>query len=414
MCPAQGPEGPERSNDSEPLRPSEERFRQIVESIKDYAIFMLDLQGNIVTWNAGAERITGYTAAEIVGSHFSVFYPAGDVRAGRCERALETALREGRFEDEGERVRKDGSLFWANAVLTALLDEQGQPCGVAKVTRDLTERRRAEDERLRLAQEREASRIKDEFLAVISHELRTPLMAILGWSTLLQTRLTDLESVKALETIRRNAQAQARIIDDILDLSDVVTGKLRVDIKPMDMSDVVREALAIARPLADAKRQSVFEDIAPHVAMRGDATRLQHVTWNILSNAIKFTGLAGVIEVTLAQESAQVVLRVLPLLPEPARFAETGVQACRTNARDVFEAIVCENPFLVQHFPELNFNQAIMKAIFMEVPLSRVDGLASRITPELSRMAAGYASERRAAGRPVPADAEFLAHYGAR
>jgi hypothetical protein len=108
------------------------------------------------------------------------------------------------------------------------------------------------------------------------------------------------------------------------------------------------------------------------------------------------------------------VLRVLPLLPDAGRFVETGVQACRTNARDVFEAIVCENPFLVEHFPELSFNQAIMKAIFMEVPLSRVQGLERRITPELSRMAAGYASERRAAGRPVPKDAEFLAHYGAR
>lgn len=108
------------------------------------------------------------------------------------------------------------------------------------------------------------------------------------------------------------------------------------------------------------------------------------------------------------------VLRVLSLLPDAARLVETGVQACRTNARDVFEAIVCENPFLVEHFPELSFNQAIMKAIFMEVPLSRVQGLERRITPELSRMAAGYASERRAAGRPVPKDAEFLAHYGAR
>jgi hypothetical protein len=108
------------------------------------------------------------------------------------------------------------------------------------------------------------------------------------------------------------------------------------------------------------------------------------------------------------------VLRVLSLLPDAARFVETGVQACRTNARDVFEAIVCENPYLVEHFPQLSFNQAIMKAIFMEVPLDRVDGLPRRITPELSRMAAGYASERRAAGRPVPKDAEFLAHYGAR
>jgi hypothetical protein len=108
------------------------------------------------------------------------------------------------------------------------------------------------------------------------------------------------------------------------------------------------------------------------------------------------------------------ILRLLPLLPEPARFLETGVQACRTNARDVFEAIVCENSFLVDHFPALNFNQAIMKAIFMEVPLSRVERLTERITPELSRMAASYASERRAAGRSVPRDAEFLAHYGAK
>ncbi|HEY0467634.1 MAG TPA: EboA domain-containing protein [Polyangiaceae bacterium] len=107
------------------------------------------------------------------------------------------------------------------------------------------------------------------------------------------------------------------------------------------------------------------------------------------------------------------ILRMLPLLPEAARFLETGVQACRTNARDVFEAIVCENPFLVDHFPPLNFNQAIMKAIFMEVPLDRIERLEQRITPELSRMAAGYASERRAAGRPVPNDAEFLARYGA-
>jgi hypothetical protein len=103
----------------------------------------------------------------------------------------------------------------------------------------------------------------------------------------------------------------------------------------------------------------------------------------------------------------------LPLLPDPARFLETAVQACRTNARDVFEAIVCENPFLVEHFPPLNFNQAIMKAIFMDVPISRVSELTRRITPELSRMANGYASERRAAGRPVPNDAQFLAQYGA-
>jgi PAS domain S-box-containing protein len=308
MSPAEGPTGPVRPSDS--LQRSEERFRLLVDSVKDYAIYMLDLSGNIMTWNVGAERIKGYRGAEIIGRHFSIFYPEADVRAGKCEQELAAVMRDGRFEDEGMRVRKDGTLFWANVVFTVLHDDQGRPCGIAKVTRDLTEHRRAEDERLRLAQEREASRIKDEFLAMISHELRTPLMAILGWSTLLAARITDPESTKALETIRRNAQAQARIIDDILDLSDVVAGKLRIDTQPMNMSDVVREALAIAKPLADAKRLTVIQDIPPHVHMLGDAPRLQHVTWNILSNAIKFTGLGGLIEVSLTQTSAQVLLRV--------------------------------------------------------------------------------------------------------
>jgi PAS domain S-box-containing protein len=309
MCPAEGPERPEQPS-ADSLQHSEERFRLLVDSVKDYAIFMLDLSGHIMTWNVGAERIKGYPASEVIGRHFSVFYPEADVRAGKCELELAAVLRDGRFEDEGMRVRKDGSLFWANVVLTTLHDDQGRPCGIAKVTRDLTERRRAEDERLRLAQEREASRIKDEFLAMISHELRTPLMAILGWSTLLGSRISDPQALKALETIRRNAQAQARIIDDILDLSDVVSGKLHIDLQPIDLSDVVREALAIAKPLADAKRLTIVDDIPARVPMLGDSPRLQHVTWNILSNAIKFTGLGGLIEVSLAQTNAQVLLRV--------------------------------------------------------------------------------------------------------
>jgi hypothetical protein len=107
------------------------------------------------------------------------------------------------------------------------------------------------------------------------------------------------------------------------------------------------------------------------------------------------------------------LLRTLPLLPEPARFLETGLQACRTNARSVFEAMVCENPFAAQHFPALNFNQAVLKAIFMEVSARRIEGLDARITPELQRMAAGYKSERLAAGRTVPVDIDYLIQYGA-
>ena len=134
-------------------RDAEERFRLLVESVKDYAIFMLDATGQVVTWNAGAQRIKGYSAGEIIGKHFSVFYPIEDVIAGKCERELEIAALEGRFEDEGWRVRKDGTLFWANVVITALRDPDGTPIGFAKLTRDLTLRRQ-EEERLRESEER--------------------------------------------------------------------------------------------------------------------------------------------------------------------------------------------------------------------------------------------------------------------
>src|SRR5437764_370078 len=137
------------------LGQDEESFRLLVEGVNDYAIFMLDPSGRIRTWNAGARRIKQYRPEEIIGQHFSIFYPEAERPAGSSEHELEEAERNGRYEDEGWRVRKDGTRFWANVVITAIRDERGQPLGFAKVTRDLTERRQAEEERLRLAQARE-------------------------------------------------------------------------------------------------------------------------------------------------------------------------------------------------------------------------------------------------------------------
>jgi PAS domain S-box-containing protein len=142
----------ERRRAEEFLKASEERFRLLVENVKDYALFMLDPRGTVVTWNSGAERIKGYTANEIIGEHFSRFYPGGDERAAKCQMELDTATHVGRFEDEGIRVRKDGSRFWANVIITALRDETGKLVGFAKVTRDLTERKAAEEQRLRLGE----------------------------------------------------------------------------------------------------------------------------------------------------------------------------------------------------------------------------------------------------------------------
>jgi PAS domain S-box-containing protein len=155
----------------ERLRESEEGFRLLVDSVRDYAIFMLDPSGRVMSWNAGAERIKGYTAAEILGHHFSRFYTIADIEAEEPERALRDAMQHGSTEEEGWRVRNDGSRFWANVVITALFDAKGEHRGFAKITRDLTQRRQIE------ALE-ETNRRVNEFLAMLAHELRNPLAPI--------------------------------------------------------------------------------------------------------------------------------------------------------------------------------------------------------------------------------------------
>jgi PAS domain S-box-containing protein len=277
-----------------------EGFQLLVESVKDYAIYMLDPHGVVATWNAGAERIKGYTAKEIVGSHFSRFYPDSEVQSGKCELELEVAARDGRFEDEGYRLRKDGTRFWANVVITALRDRQGALVGYAKVTRDLTERRKAEHERLMLAKAQEANRVKDDFLATISHELRTPLSAILGWGQLLGGRVKDPYVEKGIATIRRNAEAQARIIEDVLDVARITSGKLRIETRPIDLTSIVRAGVDAMKPDAESKGLTLTVDVRLRsVLLLGDPTRLQQMLWNLLSNAVKFTPAGGRIDVSL-------------------------------------------------------------------------------------------------------------------
>ena len=229
-----------RREHEESLRQSEERFRLLVEGVSDYAIFMLDTNGYVVTWNSGAERIKGYQADEIIGQHFSKFYPPEVVEGGWPDHELQVATETGRFVEDGWRIRKDGTKFWANVMITALRDEGGRLRGFAKLTRDLSERKRAEaleadgaqreemleaERSARIAAQR-AARIKDEFLATLSHELRTPLSAILGWTQILRKQGVPKpeDFHRAMEIIERNTRAQAQLIDDLLDLSRIVAG----------------------------------------------------------------------------------------------------------------------------------------------------------------------------------------------
>jgi PAS domain S-box-containing protein len=447
------------------LQTAEQRFHHLVDAVTDYAIFMLDASGNVATWNAGAQKAKGYTADEIIGRHFSVFYTPEDREAGKPQRILDTVRREGRYEEEGWRVRKDGSRFWASVVITALQDEHGTVTGFAKVTRDLTARRAAEENERALAREqagraraeeerrrmltlleqvpatvnffrgpdlvfefahpraleslgtrdvvgkplldampeqrgrpyyarlkhvydsghaitetetlvrvetngqtvdtywdavflpirdaegaiegvmsfeldvtsrvraREAlermNRAKDEFLATMSHELRTPLNAISGWTTLLRRDATDAKQVAhGLEVIERNAKTQMRIINDLLDVSRIVAGKLQLAMTRMELSPIVHAAAEVVRPAAESKGVRLVVDVDPEVGETvADADRLQQIIWNLLINAVRFTPRGGRITVAADRDDSAILIRV----------TDTGVGIAADNLAHIFE-----------------------------------------------------------------------------
>jgi PAS domain S-box-containing protein len=317
----------QRREQEEALRHSEERFRLLVEGVSDYAIFMLDANGYVMTWNGGAERIKGYRADEIIGQHFSKFYPSDVVEAGWPEHELHVATETGRFVEDGWRIRKDGSRFWANVMITALRDESGRLRGFAKLTRDLSERKRAEaleanaterDEILeaersaRMAAQR-AARIKDEFLATLSHELRTPLNSILGWTHVLRIQGTPKpeDFQRGMEVIERNTRAQAQLIEDLLDLSRIMSGRIRLDVQQIAIVDVVRGAIDSVEPTAQTKGVRLESILDPRGGtVSGDPGRLQQIFWNLLSNAIKFTPKGGKVQVLLQRINSHIEFSV--------------------------------------------------------------------------------------------------------
>ncbi|MDI1434408.1 PAS domain S-box protein [Polyangium sorediatum] len=455
------------------LREGEERYRLLVEGVRDYAIYMLDPEGRVQSWNAGAERLKGYTAAEVIGRHFSQFYPAEDVAQGKPERSLILAARHGRFEEEGFHVRKDGTRFWANVVLTALRDETGALRGFSNMTRDVTERKQAIEaarnaaarlraivdtavdgiitiddhgtiettnpaaermlgygtnelvgrnvktimpepyrsghdtylanylrtgvrkiigigrkvrgrrkdgsefpldlavseffvgerrffagiirditERAAAEAEREsllgseraarseaerANRMKDEFLATMSHELRTPLTPILGWIELLRTSQQAPQNLeKGLSVIERNARLQLQLISDLLDVSRIVSGKLRLHVQRVDLPKVIDAAIESVRHAAEVKGIAIRAAYEPaDTTVMGDPDRLQQVVWNLVANAIKFTPKKGRVDIRLSRTNAHLRLAVtdtgqgiapefLPLLFDRFRQADSS------------------------------------------------------------------------------------------
>ena len=271
-----------RSNKSA-LHQTAEQFHILVDSVEEYAIYMLDATGNVVTWNTGAQKIKGYTADEIIGKNFACFYTAEDVAADRPQCNLREAARQGHIRDQGPRIRKDGSIFQAEIVLTALRDNAGNVRGYSKVTRDVTDQIRSRELQAEKIAAEKANKAKDDFLAALSHELRTPLTPALAAAGYLENNASKFPSEFAqdLKIIKRNVQLQARLIDDLLDLTRVTRGKLQLHLEPVDANALVRDAIEIAHSAIAAKKLKVSTQLnAKTHQILADSIRLQQVFWN--------------------------------------------------------------------------------------------------------------------------------------
>lgn len=426
-------------------RRTEDIYRKAIEDIRDYAIFMMDVDGIVTNWNVGAQHILGYNEAEVVGKDASKFFTPEDRARNVPAKELATAATTGRAEDERWHMRRNGSRFWASGVVTAVRDQTGKLIGFSKVMRDMTERNKITEERdrffalsmdmlcivhldgrfqrvnlafqkvlgfseeellamhifqlvhpddlgktiseyeglaagepvthmenrlrtkdetykwvawsyfpvpedglafgvgrdmtelrrihevLRLrAQELEdANRVKDEFLATMSHELRTPLTSILGWSRLLQSnQLSDKEKERAVQVIQRNAEAQSKLIEDLLDVSRIITGKLKIEFQPVSFALITEGVINSLGPAMDARHLQLETEIDPAAGpILGDPARLQQIVTNLLSNAIKFTPNGGNIYVCLERYDSHVRLEV----------RDTGVGIAAEHLPYIFE-----------------------------------------------------------------------------
>jgi PAS domain S-box-containing protein len=310
----------ERRRHEEALRQSEERFRLMVESVKDYAIFMLDPDGIVASWNAGAERIKGYKPPEIIGQHFSVFYPEEARGKKWPEQELTAAREKGRFEDEGLRVRKDGTTFWANVALTPVRGPDGGLRGYAKVTRDLTDRRRVE------ALEK-AEKQTNEFLAMLAHELRNPLAPIRNALHLLAKKPTsDPAELWVRDVLQRQTIQMTRLVDDLLDVSRITRSTVALNKITVDLRQLIREAVDGSMQWFQARQQEMAVAVPEEkLEVDADPVRLNQVVQNLLHNAAKFTPNGGKIELSAGREGKEVVLSVkdngIGMTPELAASA---------------------------------------------------------------------------------------------
>jgi PAS domain S-box-containing protein len=344
----------ERREAEDRLRASEEQFRLLVDRVEEYAIFMLDPTGRVLSWNSGAQKIKQFAAREIIGKHFACFYTAEDVAAGKPQHNLDVAARYGHVRDQGLRVRKDGSTFYADVVITALRNDAGTLRGFSKVTRDMSDQirtRAIEAEKMAALKANEA---KDEFLATLSHELRTPLTPALAAASFMAEHVSELppQFSNDVHLIRRNVQLEARLIDDLLDLTRISTGKIDLHLQRVDAHGVAREALIMARSDIHRKRLKVTTNWdAANQHIWADPVRIEQVFWNLINNAVKFTGPGGEITIQTWNENGKFHLAI----------TDTGIGIEADKQQSLFKAFEQGERGISRQFGGLGLGLAICK-----------------------------------------------------
>lgn len=307
---------------AEHLRRSEEEFKLMVAAVKDYAIFLLDPNGIISTWNEGAERINGYCEAEVVGRHFSLFHTEADKARKHLQDALEIASREGRFDEEGWRVRKDGSQFWAADTISPVKDETGELRGFVKVTRDLTERKSAEEELRQARHEAEAARdaainasnLKSQFIANISHEIRTPMAGIIGMAEqLVRDDTLNEDQREASEHVFQSSKRLLTVLNDLLDFSKLEAGRVILYESPFSVKRMLREVIESVSVPARTKEVEVEMSYSPDLPalIIGDEDKIRQIMLNLGHNAVKFTrqGKISIVVETEDRHGDEITLR---------------------------------------------------------------------------------------------------------
>lgn len=317
----------ERRTEETTLRQSEERYRLLVEQVTDYAIFMMDEKGRIVSWNAGAKRIKGYEPEEVIGKYFSLFYPQEEITNNKPAYELKIARQEGRYEEEGWRLRKDGSKFWANVIITAVYNSDGALVGFSKVTRDLTERKIAEQAEREISEKyrqiaRELEIINTEltrtnydleqFTSIVSHDLKEPLRTVKSFLHLISDRISKGRMDQIEEYVTKSILAADRmkeLIENLLNYSQVSKG--RIQSEPLHLEDLLDHVKQNLKGSLDASEAKVFFEGRNENTITGDRVQLVQLLQNLISNAIKFTdGQQPLVRLRYRQESGHAVLSV--------------------------------------------------------------------------------------------------------